>query len=129
MEPHSVRETQFWKLILRKKPKRYHFEPLSENTNSALIEDYIEKKLKIRKLKVKELKWQKLKDRESVLDFFLKYSIKQKDKNYVCPNHSTLLIKKLFRPQSQTHTHCNSLTLLTNQIKMLQNFTATFTSK
>ena len=56
------------------------------------------------KLKVRGLKWQKLKVRESVLDFFLNYSIKQKDKNHVWPNHSTLLIKKLFRPQSHRPT-------------------------
>ena len=56
------------------------------------------------------------------MSFAINYSIKQKDKkNDLCPNHSTLLIKKLFRPQ--IHTHCNLLALLTNQIKMLQNFT------
>ena len=55
------------------------------------------------------------------MSFAINYSIKQKDKNYLWPNHSTLLIKKLFRPQ--THTHCNLLALLTNQIKLLQNFT------
>ena len=55
------------------------------------------------------------------MSFAINYSIKQKDKNYLWPNQSTLLIKKLLRPQ--THAHCNLLALLTNQIKMLQKFT------